>query len=159
MTGGGLPRGRSTLVCGGPGCGKSMLAMQFLVRGALEYDEPGVYISFEETATELSRNFESLGWDLETLIADGRLTVDTLAPSPSMTIGDWDLDALKIRIQLAIDSVGAHRVVIDTIELMINTPRSPTARYATNWNTTDWEPTPGCAASCGDCSTGFRTAA
>src|SRR5512138_1530006 len=76
ITGGGIPRGRSTLVCGGAGCGKTLLAMEFLVRGATEYDEPGVYLSFEEKSEELAVNFASLGFDLDALAARRKLVLD-----------------------------------------------------------------------------------
>ena len=69
ITGGGLPKGRPTLVCGGAGCGKTLFAMEFLVRGATLYNEPGVFISFEETENELTANVASLGFDLDNLVA------------------------------------------------------------------------------------------
>src|SRR5690242_4414039 len=76
ITLGGLPRGRTTLVCGGPGCGKTLLGMEFLVRGATEFNEPGVCMSFEETTEELSRNVSSLGFDVDGLIASNQVAVD-----------------------------------------------------------------------------------
>src|SRR6202163_2143590 len=76
ITGGGLPQGRPTLVCGGTGCGKTLLAMEFLVRGASEYGEPGVYMSFEEKSEELTKNFASLGFDLNDLVARKKLALD-----------------------------------------------------------------------------------
>jgi len=80
ITGGGLPQGRPTLVCAGTGCGKTLLAMEFLVRGATEQDEPGVYMSFEEKSEELTKNFASLGFDLIDLVAGKRLALDCRAP-------------------------------------------------------------------------------
>lgn len=121
LTGGGLPRGRTTLVCGGPGCGKTLFATQFLVRGATDHGEPGVLISFEESAAQMSANVRSLGWDLTSLTADGKLALDSIGTAISAAVGDWDLEALIIRLQLAIDSIGATRVVLDTIEVLFDT--------------------------------------
>ncbi|MDQ1322023.1 MAG: circadian clock protein KaiC [Actinomycetota bacterium] len=121
LTGGGLPRGRTTLVCGGPGCGKTLFATQFLVRGAIDHGEPGVLISFEESAAQMSANVRSLGWDLSGLTADGKLALDSIGTAVSAAVGDWDLEALIIRLQLAIDSIGATRVVLDTIEVLFDT--------------------------------------
>ena len=118
VTGGGLPRGRATLVCGPAGCGKTLLAMEFLVRGITEYDEPGVFIAFEETADDLVANVASLGFDLTQLQADGMLVVDhvnTIAAQIDES-GEWDLEALFIRLGAAIDHIGAKRVVLDTFE-------------------------------------------
>ena len=118
VTDGGLPSGRTTLVCGGPGCGKTLMGMQFLVRGALEYGEPGVFVAFEESPAELAQNVGSLGWDLADLEARRLLAVDHVQISASDVIetGAWDLEGLFIRVGLAIDSVGAKRVVLDTVE-------------------------------------------
>jgi circadian clock protein KaiC len=120
ITAGGLPRGRSTLVCGGTGCGKTLLAMEFLVRGAAEFGEPGVYISFEEKAEELVQNFVSLGFDLQQLVADNRLALDYvhLERCELEESGSYNLDGLFIRVAYAIDSIGARRVVLDTIETL-----------------------------------------
>lgn len=76
ITGGGLPKGRPTLVCGGAGCGKTLLAMEFLVRGATQFDEPGVFMAFEETAKDLTQNVASLGFDLEDLVARKKIALD-----------------------------------------------------------------------------------
>jgi RecA-superfamily ATPases implicated in signal transduction len=115
---GGLPAGRPTLVCGGAGCGKTLMSMEFLVRGALEFDEPGAYISFEETEHELSQNVRSLGFDVDALVRDGKLVFDHVRVERQEIeeIGEYDLDGLFVRLGLAIDSVGARRVVLDTIE-------------------------------------------
>jgi circadian clock protein KaiC len=120
VTGGGLPQGRPTLVCGPAGCGKTLLAMEFLVRGIVQFDEPGVFIAFEESAADLVANVASLGFDLAQLEADGRLVIDHIqVAGPEMEeAGDWDLDGLFLRIGAAIDAVGAKRVVIDTIETL-----------------------------------------
>jgi circadian clock protein KaiC len=118
ITGGGIPRGRPTLVCGGAGCGKSLLAMEFLVRGATEYDEPGVFISFEEPEVDLVSNVRSLGFDLKGLIEQNLFAIDHVQVERSEIeeAGEYSLDGLFVRIGLAIDSIAAKRVVLDTIE-------------------------------------------
>jgi circadian clock protein KaiC len=118
ITGGGLPQGRPTLICGGPGCGKTLMAAEFLIRGALEFKEPGAFISFEETGEELAQNVASLGFDLEALIEDKKIALDYVRVEPSEIeeTGEYDLEGLFLRLGLAIDSVGAKRVVLDTIE-------------------------------------------
>jgi circadian clock protein KaiC len=120
ITGGGLPRGRPSLVCGSAGSGKTLLALEFLVRGALDYDEPGVFIAFEETAEELAQNVASLGFDLKGLIARKKLAVDYIyiERSEIEETGEYDLDGLFIRLASAIDSVGAKRVALDTLEAL-----------------------------------------
>jgi circadian clock protein KaiC len=120
VTGGGLPRGRPTLVCGPAGSGKTLLAMEFLVRGITQFGEPGVFIAFEETRDDLVANVASLGFDLPAFEADGSLVVDhvNIVAAELVEAGDWDLDGLFIRIGAAIDAVGARRVVIDTIETL-----------------------------------------
>jgi circadian clock protein KaiC len=120
VTGGGLPRGRPTLVCGPAGCGKTLMATEFLVRGITEFDEPGVFVAFEESASDLAANVASLGFDLVQLQADGELVIDhvgALEPAVEDT-GEWDLDGLFLRLGAAVDSVGAKRIVIDTIETL-----------------------------------------
>ena len=118
VTAGGLPRGRTTLLCGGPGCGKTLMAMQFLVRGALDAGEPGVFVAFEESPAELAQNVSSLGWDLQDLQARGLLAIDhvRIGGGDVVITGEWDLEGLFIRLGAAIDSVGARRVVLDTVE-------------------------------------------
>ncbi|MEP7098033.1 MAG: ATPase domain-containing protein, partial [Dokdonella sp.] len=120
VTGGGLPRGRATLVCGGAGCGKTMLAMEFLVRGARDFGEPGVFMSFEETADDLRQNVSSLGYDLDALTAQKRLLIDhvRVLRSEIQETGDFDLEGLFIRLGSAIDAIGAKRVVLDTLEAL-----------------------------------------
>jgi circadian clock protein KaiC len=120
ITGGGLPKGRPTLVCGSAGCGKTLLAMEFLVRGAVEYGEPGVFIAFEETPEELTQNVRSLGFDLDQLVARKKIAIDyiRIERSEITETGEFDLDGLFIRLALAIDSIGAQRVVLDTIETL-----------------------------------------
>ncbi|MFA6467597.1 MAG: circadian clock protein KaiC [Bacteroidota bacterium] len=122
ITGGGLPKGRPTLVCGGAGCGKTLLAMEFLVRGAMIHHEPGVFISFEESEKELSANVASLGFDLDKLVAQKKIWLEQIRVDRNKIElnGDFDLEALFIRIHLAIESIGAKRVVLDTIESLFS---------------------------------------
>jgi len=122
ITGGGFPMGRPTLICGGAGCGKTLLAMEFLVRGATEFNEPGVFMSFEENLEELSKNFASLGFDLNDLGARKMLTLDYvhIEKSEIEETGEYDLEGLFIRLGYAIDSIGAKRVVLDTIEALFS---------------------------------------
>lgn len=118
ITNGGLPQGRPTLVCGGAGCGKTLLSLEFLVRGATIYNEPGVFMAFEEKAEELSTNVLSLGFDLEQLQQDKKIKIDYvhIERSEIEETGEYDLEGLFIRLNYAIDSIGAKRVVLDTIE-------------------------------------------
>jgi circadian clock protein KaiC len=118
ITGGGLPKGRPTLVCGGAGCGKTLLAMEFLVRGATQFNEPGVFMAFEETAQDLTKNVASLGFDLKNLIARKKIVLDFvyIERSEIEEAGEYDLEGLFIRLGQAIDSIGAKRVVLDTID-------------------------------------------
>ena len=122
ITGGGLPRGRPTLVCGGPGCGKTILGMEFLINGARQFDEPGVFMSFEETIEDLAANFASLGLDPRPLSVHKKLALDyvQIEPNEIQETGAYDLDGLFIRLGHAIDSVGAKRVVLDTIETLFS---------------------------------------
>jgi circadian clock protein KaiC len=118
ITGGGFPQGRPTLVCGSAGAGKTLMAMEFLVRGAIEYNEAGVFMAFEETAAELTRNVRSLGFDLDELTKEKKIAIDFVRVERSEIdeTGDYDLEGLFIRLGAAIDSIGAKRVVLDTIE-------------------------------------------
>jgi circadian clock protein KaiC len=120
ITGGGLPKARPTLVCGGAGCGKTMLAMEFLVRGALEFNEPGVFMSFEETAEDLEENGAPMGFDLRAMEKRKQLRIDHVRVDPQeiAEIGDFDLRGLFIRLETAIDEIGAKRVVLDTLEAL-----------------------------------------
>ena len=120
ITGGGLPAGRPTLVCGGPGSGKTLFAMEFLVHGAEQFGEPGVFISFEESADDLAKNVASLGYDLDRFQKEKRLVVDHihLDRADIEEAGDYTLDGLFVRIDLAIRTVKAKRVVIDTPEVL-----------------------------------------
>ena len=127
ITNGGLPKGRPTLVCGGAGCGKTLFAMEFIVRGATEYDEPGVFISFEETEKELTANVASLGFDLKSLVEHKKIWLEHIHVERSEfeQSGEYDLEGLFIRIHLAIESIDAKRVVLDTIESLFSGLPSP----------------------------------
>ena len=118
ITGGGLPKGRPTLVCGAAGCGKTLLSIEFVVRGALEFGEPGVFMAFEEKTDELTTNVASLGFDLADLQARKLLKIDHvhIDRNEIEKTGEYDLEGLFIRLDYAIDSIGAKRVVLDTIE-------------------------------------------
>jgi circadian clock protein KaiC len=120
VTAGGLPRGRPTLLCGSAGCGKTLLAVEFLVHGATEFGEPGVFMAFEETADELAENVRSLGFDLDDLAKRQKLLVDHVHVERSEIeeTGEYDLEGLFIRLGHAIDSIGAERVVLDTVETL-----------------------------------------
>lgn len=120
ITEGGLPKGRPTLICGGAGCGKTLFSMEFLVNGIRKYDEPGVFMAFEETRDDLTKNTSSLGFDLDSLVAQGKLIVDhvSIDRSELEQTGDYDLDGLFVRLGYAIKKIGAKRVVLDTIEVL-----------------------------------------
>jgi circadian clock protein KaiC len=122
ITGGGLPAGRPTIVCGGPGCGKTMFAMEFLVRGATEFNEPGVLMTFEETGDEMSRNVESLGFNLQSFVDKKKLFIDyvRIEPNEIQETGEYDLEGLFVRLQHAVEKVGAKRVVLDTVEAIFS---------------------------------------
>jgi circadian clock protein KaiC len=120
VTGGGFPTGRPTLLCGAAGCGKTLMAMEFLVRGAVQFGEPGVFVAFEEQPEELAENVRSLGFDLEELSEQRKLAVEFIQVDPLeiAETGEYDLQALFIRLGAAIDAIGAQRVVLDTIEAL-----------------------------------------
>jgi circadian clock protein KaiC len=120
ITGGGLPRGRPTLVCGGAGCGKTLLAVEFLVRGAVQFGEPGVFMAFEETEVELKANVASLGFDLVGLVRRKKIVLDYvhIERSEVQESGEYDLEGLFVRLNHAIDSIGAKRVVLDSLEAL-----------------------------------------
>jgi circadian clock protein KaiC len=122
VTGGGLPKGRVTLVCGRAGCGKSLLGMEFLVHGALEYGEPGVYIDFEETEEKLTANVASLGFDLPKLVKNKKLLVDYvfIERSEIAESGEFNLDGLFIRLAHAVKSIKAKRVLLDSVEALFS---------------------------------------
>jgi circadian clock protein KaiC len=120
ITGGGLPAGRPTLVSGSAGAGKTMLALEFIVRGATEFGEPGVFMMFEENSEELTANVRSMGFDLDKLVADKKILLDHvhIERSEIEETGEYDLEGLFIRLNHAIESIGAKRVVLDTIEAL-----------------------------------------
>jgi circadian clock protein KaiC len=122
ITCGGLPKGRPTLICGSAGCGKTLLAMEFLVRGATQFNEPGVFMAFEETAKDLTQNVASLGFDLKDLVARKKIVLDFvyIERSEIEESGEYDLEGLFIRLGQAIDAVHAKRVVLDTIESLFS---------------------------------------
>jgi circadian clock protein KaiC len=120
VTLGGLPAGRPTLICGGPGCGKTLLATTFLVNGAVMFNEPGVFMSFEESGDDLVQNVASMGFDLGALVAQKKVTIDfvRLERSEIEESGEYDLEGLFVRLDYAIKTVGAKRVVLDTLEVL-----------------------------------------
>jgi circadian clock protein KaiC len=122
VTGGGLPKGRPTLVCGSAGSGKTLLAIEFLVRGAMEYNEPGVFMAFEETGNELAQNVASLGFNLKDLEARKIIHIDHVQVERNEfeETGEYDLEGLFIRLGYAIEAIGAKRVVLDTIESLFS---------------------------------------
>ena len=122
ITEGGLPRGRPTLVCGGAGCGKTLLAMEFIVRGARDFGEPGVFMAFEETGAELAKNVASLGFDVPGLIRQNRMAVDFVQVERSEIeeTGEYDLEGLFVRLGSLIDQVHAKRVALDTVESLFS---------------------------------------
>ena len=127
ITEGGLPKGRASLICGGTGTGKTLLAMEFLLRGAMQYHEPGVFMAFEESTNDLITNVASIGFDLQGLIAGKKVVVDFVYIDRDQIVeaGEYNLDALFIRLGAAIDSIGAKRVVLDTIESLFSTLPDP----------------------------------
>jgi circadian clock protein KaiC len=131
ITGGGVPKGRATLVCGGPGSGKTIFAAEFLVRGA-ELGEPGVFVTFEESVADLTRNVASLGFDLELLKKENRLAVDYvhLDPSEIEEAGGYSLDGLFVRLEHAIKAIGAKRVAVDTLEVLFSSLKDSTTLRA-----------------------------
>lgn len=120
LTSGGLPRGRPTLICGGAGCGKTVLGLEFLVRGATRYGEPGAVLTFEESGAELAANVASFGFELPALIAERKMVVHHVPVDRHQIeeAGDYDLDGLFVRLKAAIESIGAKRVFLDTIEVL-----------------------------------------
>lgn len=122
ITGGGLPLGRPTLVCGGAGSGKTLLGIEFIVRGAIQFGEPGVILTFEEDPQELTTNVASLGFDLARLVAKKKLFIDYVLIDRSQIeeSGEYNLDGLFVRLRHAIEAVGARRVLVDSIEALFS---------------------------------------
>jgi circadian clock protein KaiC len=122
ITGGGLPKGRPTLVSGGPGCGKTLFAMEFIFRGITDYNEPGVFIAFEEKIDDLKKNSQSLGFDLDDLVGQKKLVLDHIFIDRTEIeeTGEYDLEGLFIRLGTMIDEVGAKRIAIDTLEAIFS---------------------------------------
>ena len=118
ITGGGIPKGRPTLVCGDAGCGKTLMSLEFIIRGAIDFGEPGVFMAFEEKTDELAMNVASLGFDLDKLQEEKKIKLDHvhIDRSEIEETGEYDLEGLFIRLNYAIDSIGAKRVVLDTLE-------------------------------------------
>ena len=145
ITYGGLPQGRPTLLCGSAGCGKTLFGMTFLYNGAIEFDEPGVFLAFEERPEELIKNVGSLDFDLEKLIDEKKLAIDYVQIDRTKIeeTGEYDLEGLFIRLGFAIDSIGAKRVVLDTIETLFGGLPNEQS----------------CAPNCAGCSSGSRTRA
>src|SRR5262249_53442041 len=127
VAGGGLPTGRPSLVCGGAGCGKTLFAISFLVHGATQLGEPGGFMSFEGSNQGLAQNGASLGFDLPGLIEKKKIVLDHVKVERSEIeeTGDYDLEGLFIRLGFAIDSIGAKRVVLDTIESLFSGLANP----------------------------------
>ena len=117
---GGLPKNRPTVLLGNTGCGKTVMSMEFLVKGALIYDEPGVFISFEETKEELIANMESLHFGLGSLLKKNKIYIEYLDIDKTQIIeaGRYDLEGLFVRLQSAINSIGAKRVVLDSLDAL-----------------------------------------
>ncbi|MDD1689634.1 MAG: circadian clock protein KaiC [Methanoregula sp.] len=122
ITGGGLPKGRPSLISGGPGCGKTLFAMEFIIRGITDHGEPGIFVAFEENIDDLKKNFKSMGFDLDDLVHRKKLVLDHIAIDRSEIeeTGEYDLEGLFIRLGSMIDSVGAKRVAIDTLETIFS---------------------------------------
>ncbi|MDE2404549.1 MAG: circadian clock protein KaiC [Sphingomonadales bacterium] len=139
ITAGGLPRGRPTLVCGSAGCGKTLFASTFLVNGARE-GEPGVFVTFEERPRDIVDNVASLGFDLGGLVEEGRIHIEHIAIDPSelAEVGDYDLEALFMRLELAVEEIGARRIVLDTIESLFSAFQNPAILRAEIRRLFDW---------------------
>lgn len=140
LTLGGLPTGRPTLVCGSAGCGKTLFASTFLIHGARDHDEPGVFVTFEERPKDIVSNVASLGFNLDKLVDEGKIAFEHIAVDPSelAEIGDYDLEGLFLRLDLAIESVGAKRVVLDTIESLFSAFSNPAILRAEIRRLFDW---------------------
>lgn len=140
LTLGGVPTGRPTLVCGTAGCGKTLFASTFLLNGAREYDKPGVFVTFEERPSDIISNVKSLGFDVEQLVDEGKIYLEHISIDPAELeeIGDYDLEGLFLRLELAIDQIGAKRIVLDTIESLFSAFTNPAILRAEIRRLFDW---------------------
>ncbi|UYO53844.1 circadian clock protein KaiC [Rhodopseudomonas palustris] len=140
LTLGGLPSGRPSLVCGSAGCGKTLFASTFLINGARFYDEPGVFVTFEERPVDIVDNVASLGFDLQGLIEQERVLIEHIAIDPTEVaeVGDYDLEALFLRLEFAVDQIGAKRIVLDTIESLFSAFQNPAVLRAEIRRLFDW---------------------
>lgn len=140
LTLGGLPTGRPTLVCGSAGCGKTLFASTFLIHGARDFGEPGVFVTFEERPVDIISNVASLGFQVDRLIADDKIAIEHIVVDPEelAEVGDYDLEGLFLRLEVAIDSIGAKRVVLDTIESLFSAFSNPAILRAEIRRLFDW---------------------
>ncbi len=140
LTHGGLPSGRPTLVCGSAGCGKTLFASTFLINGVRLFDEPGLFVTFEERPVDIVDNVASLGFDMDQLVSDGRLAFEHIDVDPAelAEAGEYDLEGIFLRLELAIDSIGAKRVVLDTIESLFSAFSNPAILRAEIRRLFDW---------------------
>lgn len=140
LTLGGLPSGRPTLVCGSAGCGKTLFASTFLFNGAQIFGEPGVFVTFEERPVDIIANVSSLGFRLDDLVDQGKILIEHIAIDPSEVaeVGDYDLEALFLRLEFAVDQIGAKRIVLDTIESLFSAFSNPAILRAEIRRLFDW---------------------
>ena len=140
LTHGGLPAGRPTLVCGTAGCGKTLFASTFLLNGASKFGEAGVFVTFEERPTDIVSNVASLGFDLQAMVDSGMIAIEHIAIDPAelAEVGDYDLEGLFLRLEFAIDQVGAKRIVLDTIESLFSAFTNPAILRAEIRRLFDW---------------------
>jgi circadian clock protein KaiC len=140
LTLGGLPTGRPALICGSAGCGKTLFASTFLLNGAREFDEPGVFVTFEERPVDIVSNVASLGFEMDKLIEEDKILIEHIAVDPAelAEIGEYDLEGLFLRLELAIEQVGAKRIVLDTIESLFSAFTNPAILRAEIRRLFDW---------------------
>jgi circadian clock protein KaiC len=140
LTLGGLPQGRPTLVCGSAGCGKTLFASTFLINGVRDYGEPGVFVTFEERPGDIVENVASLGFGLDDLVHEKKIHIEHIAIDPSelAEVGDYDLEALFLRLELAVAEIGAKRIVLDTIESLFSAFSNPAILRAEIRRLFDW---------------------
>ncbi|MFC7051534.1 circadian clock protein KaiC [Hansschlegelia quercus] len=140
LTLGGVPSGRPTLICGSAGCGKTLFASTFLINGARDHDEPGVFVTFEERPNDIVDNVASLGFAVDDMIANKKIHIEHIAIEASeiAEVGDYDLEALFLRLELAVDEIGAKRIVLDTIESLFSAFNNPAVLRAEIRRLFDW---------------------